>query len=351
MTDKAGDPENALILAPLGRDADVAATMLTRAGLNCTTGHDLGDLEGVRLEDLSTIVLTEELLTAEGVQTLTALLETQAAWSNLPVILLIDQDRRRIGINRANELEAFCTRVGVILLQRPMYAASFASVLRSTMLARRKQYELRDTLEAHRMAEERATTLAEEMKHRVKNAFAVAASIASQTFRTSETTDGARQTLSGRLASMAQAQDLVFANGGGNADLRSLVEQVLEPYGNSEERDRIELAGPDVNVNAQAATAIAMALHELSTNALKYGALSVASGRVSIGWRTGNAEAGVSLIVQWRESGGPPVSPPQRRGFGSLLVEQSLAYDLNGSAQMDFRPEGLVCTIRAAISN
>ena len=113
--------------------------------------------------------------------------------------------------------------------------------------------------------------------------------------------------------------------------------------------DRFDVNGPDVWVSPQFALALAMALHELGTNAVKYGALSNGSGRVEVVWSALGRGSGRRLVLGWRESGGPPVKAPERRGFGSRLIERSLASDLGGEARMDFAPTGLVCTIEARL--
>jgi two-component sensor histidine kinase len=114
----------------------------------------------------------------------------------------------------------------------------------------------------------------------------------------------------------------------------------------SGETERFALSGPAVWIAPRAALALALALHELGTNAAKYGALSSERGRVSIAWR--ETEEG-RLVLDWKEEGGPPVTAPARRGFGSRLIEQGLAGDLGGKARLAFEPDGLRCTIDAAL--
>lgn len=340
-----------LTIAPLGRDADVACDLLTRAGILCRTGRGIEALDDVALEDLSALVLTEEALTPDAVTRLGALLDAQPAWSSLRVVLLVDAEDRRTRTSARCPWRSLSARPGTIVLQRPMRPAEFVSVVAAAVDARVRQFRLRDELEARRRAKRRAQTLAAEMKHRVKNAFAVASSIASQTFRQAETLDEACEAFSGRLASMARAQDLIAEEGTDEADLRQLVDLAVEPYRSGSQPGRFRLEGPHVCVSARQATAFAMAFHELSTNAVKYGALGSASGHVAIRWRIEETADGDTLLVDWREHGGPPVSPPQRRGFGSRLVEGALSQDLGGSAQILFEPAGIICTIRAVLDD
>ena len=121
----------------------------------------------------------------------------------------------------------------------------------------------------------------------------------------------------------------------------------LKPAGAN--RARIEAAGPAIRLSPHAALTIALALHELFTNTLKYGALSNENGRVRLTWH--HREGDGKLSIEWREEGGPPVRPPQHRGFGSLLLERTLAKDLDGRVALAFEPSGVVCVIEMPIAD
>src|SRR5690606_20166131 len=131
------------------------------------------------------------------------------------------------------------------------------------------------------------------------------------------------------------------------ADLRDVVSGAVETFG--ENRGRFQISGPSVWLPAKTALAIAMALHELGTNAIKYGALSVPDGRVALGWTASTSDDAIRLGLEWREMDGPTVSAPVRRGFGSRLLERGLAAELGGPVRLDFRPDGLICTLEATI--
>lgn len=193
--------------------------------------------------------------------------------------------------------------------------------------------------------------LADEMKHRVKNVLTIASSIASQTFRGAETLDGALRVYSAPLGAMSRAQDLLTSSGEDSAAFRELVDQALRPYRSGEDWAPFEVDGPALPIAARMATAFSMALHELATNATKYGALSTPAGRVSIQWRQEDTAAGARLLhVRWHEHGGPAVVASERRGFGSRLVERALAYDVAGTPRIDFDSNGIVCLICATLS-
>jgi PAS domain S-box-containing protein len=183
-----------------------------------------------------------------------------------------------------------------------------------------------------------------ELNHRVKNTLAVVQGIAHQTFK--NTDPDARRSFEGRLVALAVAHNLLTNANWENASLEQLAADTLHTSGPSGER--VALSGPRILLPPREALALAMALHELCTNAVKYGALSNDTGRITLEWSRSEApEAQLELV--WREHGGPPVSPPTRRGFGSLLLDRTLAHDLNGKVAMEFKPDGLVCSISAPL--
>ena len=132
--------------------------------------------------------------------------------------------------------------------------------------------------------------------------------------------------------------------------MRQVVESALKVHGDLTVSDRFKVRGPAVRLGPQQVLALSMALHELGTNAAKYGALSVATGRVEVAWNTFRRADGRWLHLRWQESGGPAVAPPTRRGFGSKLIEQALKEALDGEVSREFEPSGVVCTVQAHLS-
>jgi two-component sensor histidine kinase len=132
------------------------------------------------------------------------------------------------------------------------------------------------------------------------------------------------------------------------ASLRQIVTEVIAPYSNARE-DRLHLRGPDLRLSPRMALALAMALQELSTNAVKYGALSNEVGEIRTSWGLDATRSPPCLHLRWEESGGPPVQAPKRRGFGTRLIERSLALDLEGEVEIRFAPTGVVCTVDAPL--
>jgi two-component sensor histidine kinase/CHASE1-domain containing sensor protein len=192
--------------------------------------------------------------------------------------------------------------------------------------------------------EEHQKLLLAELNHRVKNTLAIVQSIASQTTKHSESLDTFREAFEGRLRALAKAHGLITQSHWKSIDLRSLVHLALAPYAN-ERGDNFVLEGPGVALRTSSALALSMILHELGTNAAKYGALSVPSGGIEVRWKLLENGGARSVHLTWRETGGPPVVITGRRGFGSTLIERSVEYDLTGHALLDYRPEGLWCEI------
>jgi two-component sensor histidine kinase len=198
--------------------------------------------------------------------------------------------------------------------------------------AAREEQALRELAESR----EHERLLMAEVDHRAKNLLAIVQSLLRQTARTTRDKDALEKALAGRLQALAGSHELLGAEEWGAADLRALVERELRPFAQA---GRIQLHGRSVPVPARAAVALAMVVHELATNAAKHGALSDERGRVEITWGVQEGEPS-SLWMRWVESGGPPVQPPSSKGFGTTLLERSLVYDLDGTLELEFPPEG-----------
>lgn len=195
-----------------------------------------------------------------------------------------------------------------------------------------------DISERQRADAQRELLLAE-LNHRVKNTLAVVQAMAYQTFRSGGVAKEPRQAFENRLIALAAAHNLLTASNWESAALADIAHDTLNPY-----KGRVEIAGPRVLLPPREALAIAMALHELTTNAVKYGALANDKGRVRVEWTRGGAAIPM-LTLRWTESGGPPVEAPARRGFGSVLLERSLQEDLGGKVALDYRRDGVTCMV------
>lgn len=213
--------------------------------------------------------------------------------------------------------------------------------------ARLYQAAQREIVERRR-AEAHQRLLINELNHRVKNTLATVQSIAAQTRRSTRDPQESHQAFIERLVALSRAHDVLTQQRWEGADLKAIVTGAVEPFDTGGARFRI--SGPSVWMEPQPALALAMALHELATNAAKYGALSVSAGRVELSWTVAPDGAdGVVVDLTWRETDGPKVVAPTRKGFGSRLLERGLASELNGTVEADYRPDGLVCTIHARL--
>lgn len=195
---------------------------------------------------------------------------------------------------------------------------------------------------ARKRAEESRNLLINELNHRVKNTLATVQSIARQTLRNARSPQQAEADLESRLLALSRAHDVLTRESWERASLSEIVAQAIEPY-LGRGQDRIRVKGQDVSLTPQQALSMAMALQELATNAAKYGSLSNEAGKVSVEWSTVNAENGLWLHLVWKESGGPSVEMPTRRGFGTRLIERGLARELEGRVSIEFPASGVVC--------
>jgi two-component sensor histidine kinase len=189
-----------------------------------------------------------------------------------------------------------------------------------------------------RKAEDARELLINELNHRVKNTLAIVQAIASQSLR--DVDAPIRDDFERRLMTLSGVHSLLTSGNWDSAGLHDVGRASLGPHLVGEEA-RINFHGPEIKVKPKSAVVISMALHELGTNAMKYGALSNAAGRVALDW---TADRG-RFRFKWAESGGPPVTTPRRTGFGSRMIERALSGELQGPVQIDYRPEGVVCTI------
>jgi PAS domain S-box-containing protein len=202
---------------------------------------------------------------------------------------------------------------------------------------------------ARKRADERQRLLLDELNHRVKNTLATVQSIAIQTSRTADA-PSFEQAFLARIAALAQAHDLLTEVAWDGASLKNVIAQTLAPYVADGQADRVELSGPNVRLSPNAAVSLTMAFHELATNAGKYGALSVVAGRVDVEWKVDSPTEPTVVEIDWRESGGPRVPRPTRRGFGSRLVEKGLAREFDGRIELTFAPEGVRCHMHLPLS-
>jgi PAS domain S-box-containing protein len=456
--------ERALILAPMGRDAQIAAAILAEAGITPGICRDLPRLVAELDAGAGVALIVEEALHDRAYAELAIWLDAQPAWSDFPIVVLA---WRGPGLERNPMAQRFSQALGnVTFLERPFHPTTLVSIVQTALRGRRRQYEARERIEELRSAEERFRTLADniptlcwmaepdgavfwynlrwyeytglgpeaqlgwgwevvhdpevlplvearwrrslatgapfemtfpikgadgkyrpfltrvvplrdsggrivrwfgtntdvsqqlqdeerlrlmvnELNHRVKNTLATVQSIIAHTLRGAESPERLRETLTTRILALSRAHDVLTDAQWAGADLGEIAARAAAPYRPAGGDERFRLHGPTVRLPPKTAIAVALAFHELATNAAKYGALSAPGGHVELGWTLRRAGKDQRLTIRWREVGGPAVSPPTRRGFGTRLIERALAADLNGEVVLEFPPEGVICTVEA----
>ena len=196
----------------------------------------------------------------------------------------------------------------------------------------------------HKQAEKRHELLTREIHHRTQNLFAVVHAVVARSFAGKLTVKDAEEAVLSRLRSLAQTHVMLIDKQWQGADLAEVVRSEVSPHA-----DRVRVEGPKLVLSAKAAQNFALAVHELATNAAKYGALSNATGRVDIGWSVVKSNGSGTFTFRWQERGGPPVSPPKQKGFGSVVLEQVMAEYFEAPPQVDFAPAGVSYEINGSL--
>jgi two-component sensor histidine kinase len=201
-----------------------------------------------------------------------------------------------------------------------------------------------------KLAEEQRVLLLNELNHRIKNTLATVQSIAEQTLRAGRVDRVTREALANRLIALSQAHNVLVEQNWAGADLHAVIRQALAPH-EREGATVFAAEGPRVQLSPQQGVSLSLALHELTTNAIKYGALSNPGGRIAITWNVAqNGQGHRFLNLLWEENGGPPVGAPERTGFGTRLIARSFGADSGGSAHLHYRTEGVRCVIELPLS-
>jgi two-component sensor histidine kinase len=324
------DSERALVLLRR-RDAEVASKLFTEVAFPVKICGSPIQLLAEFDTGAGFALIAEELAGRDAaIEAISEWIKSQPPWSDLPIIMLTG---RGDAPSRNRNASAFQERFGNIsFLERPFHPTTLVSLARTALRSRRRQYEARALLARHEL-------LARELHHRTKNLLSVILSIASASLREG---GGGNEIFMARLHSLAKAQDRIFEEGGGGALLDHIVRSIVDTFG-----ARISIEGPPVFVNAGVAQGFALIVHELATNAAKYGALTAPSGHVAVRWslNAGGEEPTITFI--WQERGGPPTAAPERRGFGTLLLEKAIA-SVGGPPRFDYEPGGFSYQITVA---
>jgi two-component sensor histidine kinase len=322
--------ERVLILAPHGRDAEIASKLLQEAGWPTLICADIANLCVELKNGAAFSVVVEEALVTEDTTCLAEWIKAQPAWSDFPIVVLT-------GHGEAPGRQAVANRLldvlgNVSFLERPFHPSTLISVASSALRSRRRQYQAREMLERHGL-------LTAELQHRTKNLLAVIRAIASASLDDSQ----GREAFFSRLHALAAAQDLIIHGAGRGALMKDVVGKAVESFSS-----RISVEGPEIFLNPNSAQSFALILHELTTNAAKHGALKTDSGTVSVRWSFDAASAEPAIFFQWQERGGPPVTPPKRKGFGRVLLERAVAA-AEDPPHFDYAREGFTYEVRATL--
>ena len=201
-------------------------------------------------------------------------------------------------------------------------------------------------LTRHKEEQAQSRMLIDELNHRVKNTLTTVQAIVTQALRNSSDAAEIRESIESRLLALSRSHDHLTRENWESAGLQDIVKEALEPFGIANGRsERFRVTGDNVRFPPKSALALGIAFHELATNAAKYGAFSGDSGCIRVGWEIEPTPAGDRLVITWTEENGPPVTTPSRKGFGSRVIERGLALELGGTTRLDFRADGVVCTI------
>ncbi|MBB3951595.1 PAS domain-containing sensor histidine kinase [Aureimonas jatrophae] len=207
------------------------------------------------------------------------------------------------------------------------------------------EYEkTRQALTSQREAEKRQRLLQRELAHRMKNTLAMVQAVVTQSLRHAPSLDEAAEVVSARIQALGRAQEMLTEANWEASDIREVLETALEPHKDGDDRFRFQ--GPAVGLSSQQAMGLALAVHELATNAAKYGALAQETGRIEVSW---TAQDDRSFLFSWSESGGPPVAAPDRKGFGSRLVERVVPGYFVGRGELRYRPDGLAYRLNGSL--
>ena len=331
--------DHVLVLAPYRRDAEYLRQLLGEYEIQVEICSSAEDVDAALAASPGVLVATHEALTPPVLAAVAAHLGRQPAWSEMPVVVLLDRASQSTRIRA--ELARVWPRARQLFYQRPVMPVELVSGVQSALLARLRQRDVRDHLA-------REVELRRELNHRVKNILASVTSIFEMTRRGGESLDQFAEDFRGRLGALAKVHSAVFHAVDEAVPIAEIVDLTFEPY-RLPGRGRVISEGPEVLMTREAGTTLALCLHELTTNAIKYGALSSPNGQVSFLWVISDSGP-PELSVRWVESGGPPVIEPARAGYGTRYLRSALTSIFGQKPLITFEAAGLVCEARGPLS-
>ncbi len=339
-----------LVLAPPGQDMLRPEALLDREGITFVRCSSVVDLARLAPRAGGAVISEASLIEADT-GPLLAMLEGQPPWSTFPFLMLVD------GITDENSDQAIAHVYelnNVTLVETPYRAMTFVSNVKTMLAGRRRQYRSRaqmiDLAQRAReltIGQERQRLLVRELHHRVKNTLANVQALMGSTARSSQTVEEFRQALLGRISALAHVHEVLTEDKWQEAPLYALFASQLDPEHGPDFKGEALLDGRDIKVPSHIAVPLGLAVHELTINSVKYGALSVTGGKVIVTWRKENSESGSAhLRIEWLEENGPPLPVPQRRGFGTQFLERVLHQQTAADVDLNYHPAGLKAEIR-----
>lgn len=329
------------ILAPIGRDAEIAGRLLRSADYGAIVCRDLAEVVEC-IDSTLCLIATEEALLHEDRTSLANWIENQPHWSDYPTIVLATRGRdidERLGFLQHSS----------VVLERPFNASSLISAVHSAARSRRRQLQVKDHLEERERTDERQKLLIRELHHRVKNTLSNVQALLGATAKSHSDIDSFTRAFSSRIVSLAQTHSMLTEDYWQKVSLRRILMQELNHYDTSD--GRYGLAGPEVELVSDVAVPLGMAIHELATNSAKYGALSVDDGRINVDWSIDTDRDEKRLLMCWQERGGPRVHPPSRKGFGSMLLERVLTVQCRATIDVKYPPDGFEMDLQLPLVN
>ncbi|MBB3320471.1 MULTISPECIES: sensor histidine kinase [unclassified Rhizobium] len=323
-----GELDWVLVLAPFRKDSDYIAASLREQDIR---------VEQCKIEDMvrflwqvpGVIVITHEALTPTAVANVADYVVRQPDWSEVPILVLLERSAPIKQIR--TQLQNRWPGARLLFHIRPISQLELVNSIQSNLLVRLRQKQVRDSIE-------REVELRHELNHRIKNILASVTSIFHMTKRGAVTAEDLAGDFSGRLRALSDVHTALFDAGGDEVSLVSVIDVTVSPY-NTRELMRIHTHGPDVTISRASATTIALCLHELITNSIKYGSLSVGNGCVNIDWKV-SASNTPTFSLEWVEAGGPNVVAPTRQGYGTRYVRSALASLFGTAPEIVFAPQG-----------
>ncbi|MBW0367262.1 sensor histidine kinase [Ensifer adhaerens] len=328
-----------LVLAPFRKDADYISAFLQEQKVEVRAAR-AGDtlIQYLQLSP-GVIIITHEALNPEIVASVAAHLAEQPDWSEVPIIILLERAAPIASIR--SQLQASWPGSRLLFHTRPLAQLELVNAIQSNLLVRLRQRQVRDSIERER-------ELRLELNHRVKNILATVSSIFQMTRRGAASVEDLAEDFTARLQALSNVHTAVFEAGGEEVSLSAVVERTVSPY-NSDGISRVDAKGPDIVVTRDAGTTVALCLHELVTNAIKYGALSHPNGKVDVVWDLSTSDNPV-FSLNWIEVGGPPVREPSRQGYGTRYVRSALGALFGSSPAITFAPGGFRCDVSGPLS-